>query len=135
MVKRKAKKVFQEDECKAYNELYRKLGTNEGEKNIYKHTKSRKMKTRDLMYQLKESTSHICTYTPRGLVKLQSRLLIITYKPKIHLVNTNVRLSTPPHNIHSNNPIQSNLHKLGYPNLLHLNSWHSCQGPCCVVVP
>lgn len=45
----KQKRVFQEDECKAYNELYSKLGMNEGEKNIYKHTKSRKMKTRDLM--------------------------------------------------------------------------------------
>lgn len=42
----KQKKVFQEDECKTYNESYSKLGTNEVEKNIYKHTKSRKMKTR-----------------------------------------------------------------------------------------
>jgi hypothetical protein len=48
VAKKEAKKVVQEAKYKAYDELYSKLGTNDGEKNIYKLAKTREMKTRDL---------------------------------------------------------------------------------------
>ena len=40
--------VVQEARFKAYDELYSKLGTKDGEKNFYKLYKTREMKTKDL---------------------------------------------------------------------------------------
>ena len=48
MAKSEAKTIVQEANFKDYGELYRKLGMNDGEKNIYKLVKIREIKTRDL---------------------------------------------------------------------------------------
>ena len=48
MAKSEAKTIVQEANFKAYGEFYRKLGMNDGEKNIYKLVKIREIKTRDL---------------------------------------------------------------------------------------
>ena len=46
--KREAGKVVQEAKCKAYDNLYNKLGTKEGYNHIYKFSKTREMKKKDL---------------------------------------------------------------------------------------
>ena len=46
--KREAGKVVQEAKCKAFDNLYNKLGTKEGYNHIYKFSKTREMKKRDL---------------------------------------------------------------------------------------
>ena len=48
VVKKEAKKVVREANFKAYDELYSKLGTKDGEKNILKLIKTREMKTRNI---------------------------------------------------------------------------------------
>lgn len=40
MAKKEAKKAIQEEKFKSYYELYSKLGTKDGEKNIYKFAKT-----------------------------------------------------------------------------------------------
>ena len=46
--KREAGKVVQEAKCKAYDNLYNKLGTKEGYNHIYKFSKTREMKKKRL---------------------------------------------------------------------------------------
>ena len=46
-VRKEAKKVIRDAKFKAYDDLYDKLGTNDGEKDVYKLAKLRERKTRD----------------------------------------------------------------------------------------
>ena len=46
-VRKEAKKVIKDAKFKAYDDLYDKLGTKDGEKDVYKLAKLRERKTRD----------------------------------------------------------------------------------------
>ena len=48
MAKKAAKRAVSEARDRAYEDLYQRLGTKEGERDIYKMTKIRERKTRDM---------------------------------------------------------------------------------------
>jgi hypothetical protein len=49
VAKKTAKRTVSEARGRMYNGLYQRLGTKEGEKDIYRMTKSRERKTRDII--------------------------------------------------------------------------------------
>jgi hypothetical protein len=63
VTKKTAKRVVSEARGQMYDGLYQRLGTKEGEKNIYRMTKSRERKTRDIFQVkfIKDETERLLT--------------------------------------------------------------------------
>jgi hypothetical protein len=63
VVKKTAKRTVSEVRGQMYDGLYQRLGTNEGEKDIYRMTKNRERKTRDIIQVrcIKDATERLLT--------------------------------------------------------------------------
>jgi hypothetical protein len=63
VAKKTAKRVVSEARGQMYNGLYQRLGTKEGEKDIYRMAKSRERKTRDIIQVkcIKDATEQLLT--------------------------------------------------------------------------
>jgi hypothetical protein len=63
VAKKIAKRAVSEARCQMYDGLYQRLGTKEGEKDIYRMAKSRERKTRDIIQVkcIKDETEQLLT--------------------------------------------------------------------------
>jgi hypothetical protein len=63
VTKKTAKRAVSEARGQMYDGLYQRLGTKEGEKDIYRMVKNRKMKTRDIIQvkYIKDETERLLT--------------------------------------------------------------------------
>jgi hypothetical protein len=63
VVKKTTKRAVSEARGQIYDELYQRLGTKEGEKDIYRMAKSRERKTRDIIQvkYIKDATERLLT--------------------------------------------------------------------------
>jgi hypothetical protein len=63
VVKKTVKRTVSETRGQMYDGIYQRMGTKEGEKNIYRMAKSREMKTRDIIQVkcIKDATERLLT--------------------------------------------------------------------------